>query len=165
MTETLVLRFVKNALAVTSPCWNESKGASRLTEVKLPQVSYLPLTCKLHRHLYAPLLQLFQLVTLILSVSCVSPSGSYQNMEGAQAEGLSYWSSMKLLLVCNREKKKDFRRQNNYTVKKKLLCAPRDVSLGDENVIRNLWRKVHIEALECSSYCSFPSPWNSPDKH
>lgn len=61
-----------------------------MTEVKLPQGSYLPLTCKLHRHLYAPLLQLFQLVTLIFSVSCVSASSSYQNMEGAQAEGLSY---------------------------------------------------------------------------
>lgn len=170
--QTLVPRFVKNALAVEDKWniplleWKQRSFASSVTEAKLPQVSYLPLTCKLHRHLYAPLLQLFQLVTLVFSVSCISPSCSYQDMEGAQAEGLPYWSSMKLLLVCNRKKKiKKYFRRKNYTVKKKLLCAPRDASLGDENVIRNLWQKVHIDALECSSYCIFPSPWNSSDKH
>lgn len=74
-----------------------------MAEAKLPQVSYLPLTCKLHWHLYAPLLQLFQLVILIFSVSCISSSCSYQNMEGAQAEHLPYRSGMKLLPVCNRK--------------------------------------------------------------
>lgn len=75
-----------------------------MAEAKLPQISYLPLTGKLHRHLYALLLQLFQLVILIFSVSCISPPCSYQKMEGAQAEDLPYRSSVKLLPVCNRNK-------------------------------------------------------------
>lgn len=84
-----------------------------MAEAKLPQVSYLPLTCKLHRHFYAPLLQLFELVMLIFSVSCISPTCSYQNMKGAQAEHLACRSGMKLLPACNNKKNPVFRKQNN----------------------------------------------------
>ena len=151
MIETLVPWFVKNALAVEDNInislleWKQRSLASNVAEAKLPQVSYLPLTRKLHRHFYAPLLQLFRLVILVFSVSCISPTCSYQNMEGAQAEDLPYRSSMKLLPVCNR-RKTDFRKEN-YTVKKKLWCAVRDVSLGDENVIRNLWHRRYVQML------------------
>lgn len=125
MTETLVPQFVKNALAVEDKLniplleRKQRNFASYVAEAKFPQVSYLPLACKLHRHLYAPLLQLFQLVILIFFISCISPTCSYQNMEGAQAEDLPYRSSMKLLPVCNR-KNPDFRKDSNHTVKKKL---------------------------------------------
>lgn len=109
-------QFVKNASATENELHIPSlerkrRGfASNTAEAKLPQVSYLPFTCKLHRQLYALLLQLFQLVALILFVSCISPTCSHQNMEGTQAEGLSYWSSVKLPPVCNREKQ-TFREQ------------------------------------------------------
>lgn len=82
--------------------WKQRSFASNVAEVKLSQFSYLPFTCKLHRHLYAPLLQLLQLVILIFSVSCISSTCSYQNVEGPQAEDLAHWGSVKLLPVCNK---------------------------------------------------------------
>lgn len=113
-------QLVKNASATEnklhiSSLEREQRGfASNTAEAKLPQASYLPLTCELHRQLYALLLQLFQLVALILFVSCVSPTCSHQNMEGAQAEGLSCWSSMKLPPVCN---EKSTLSESRYKVK------------------------------------------------
>lgn len=91
--------------------------------VKLPQVSYLPFTCKFHRHLYAPLLQLLQLVILIFPVSCISSPGSHQHMEGPQAEDLSHRSSVELLPVCNRANPRPQQREQLHSKEKAILCT------------------------------------------
>lgn len=113
----------RGKLKISVSKWKQRSFASNVAEVKLPQVSYLPFTCKLHRHLYAPLLQLFQLVILIFSVSCISSTCSYQNMEGPQAEDLPHGSSMKLLPVCNRKNLRLQERVQLHNKEKAILCS------------------------------------------
>lgn len=103
--------------------WKQMSFAPNVAKVKLPQVSYLPFTCKSHRHLYAPLLQLLQLVILIFSVSCISSTCSYQDMEGPQAEGLTHGSSVKLLPVCNRKHPRPQEREQLHSEEKAILCT------------------------------------------
>lgn len=103
--------------------WMQKSFASNVAEVKLSQVSYLPFTCKLHRHLYASLLQLFQLVILIFSVSCISSTCSYQNMEGPQAEDLPQRSSVKLLPLCNRKNPRLQEREQLHSKEKVIPCS------------------------------------------
>lgn len=129
--------------------WKWMSFATNMAEVKLPQVSYLPFTCKSHRHLYAPLLQLFQLVILIFSVSCISSTCSHQHMEGPQAEDLSHRSSVKLLPVWNRENPRPQERKQLHSKGKAILCTE-GYELGwwkcDQQI--NLTQKVRTDAAE-----------------